>query len=172
MSIIKDFGLIAGLAGIALGVFLFLFREVIRKNIFQSLSRTQSFSIILVFMIMVWTLSLVSIYLYYQQPDDNRNEKNCSTWLYNKSLIDKTKSHQLGTGGRTYVNRNRLRGIINDLDFELDEKLDRDRSQLLWIIDNSPSYNDVNYNMLFTNEAKELRDKIERKIIKYLSECE
>ena len=65
MKFITEWGMIAGLAGLALGVFLVLFREVIRKKIFTTLTKKQSFIILLVFMILVWSLSAFSIIQYY-----------------------------------------------------------------------------------------------------------
>lgn len=64
MMFITEWGKIAGIAGISLGVFLFLFREVIRKNIFSKLTKKQSYVIILVFMLLVWSLSIFSIFQY------------------------------------------------------------------------------------------------------------
>jgi hypothetical protein len=66
MDFIKDWGMIAGLAGIALGVFVILFREVISKNIFSVLTKKQSYTIIIVFMILVWALAIFCIIEYYQ----------------------------------------------------------------------------------------------------------
>lgn len=71
MEFIKDWGMIAGLAGLALGVFLILFREVIRKNIFAKLTKKQSYTIIIFFMILVWTLSLFSIFQYYRAKQNS-----------------------------------------------------------------------------------------------------
>lgn len=65
MGFIKEWGLIAGLAGLALGSFFVLFREVIRKNIFSTLTKKQSYIIIIVFMILVWSLSIFAIIEYY-----------------------------------------------------------------------------------------------------------
>ncbi len=65
MDFIADWGLIAGIAGLALGVFLILFREVIRKKIFPVLTKKQSFQIIIVFMLLVWSIAGYSIYGYF-----------------------------------------------------------------------------------------------------------
>ena len=64
MEFIKEWGQIAGIAGLAMGAFLFLFREVIRKEIFVSLTKKQSFIIIIIFMALVWSISGYSIYTY------------------------------------------------------------------------------------------------------------
>jgi len=63
-SFITEWGNIAGIAGIALGIFLLLFGEVIRKNIFASLTKKQSYTIIILILVLVWSISVYAIYLY------------------------------------------------------------------------------------------------------------
>lgn len=67
MNFITEWGQIAGIAGIAVGVFLVLFREVIRKNIFPTLSKKQSFVVLLVFMGLTFFTGVLSLYFYYNQ---------------------------------------------------------------------------------------------------------
>ncbi len=71
MDFITDWGLIAGIGGLALGVLLILFREVIRKKIFPVLTKKQGFQIIIVFMLLVWSASIFCIYVYY---DSNKSD--------------------------------------------------------------------------------------------------
>lgn len=61
MQTIETMGKIAGIGGLALGVFLLLFRDVIRKNIFAGLTREQSFRIIRLILILVWSITLAGI---------------------------------------------------------------------------------------------------------------
>lgn len=65
MDFITEWGKIAGIAGISLGVVLVLFREVIRKNIFPKLSKKQSFMILITFMLLISGISVFSIIKYY-----------------------------------------------------------------------------------------------------------
>lgn len=74
MDFITEWGKIAGMAGLALGVFLLLFREVIRKNIFSKLTKKQSYTIIIVFMLLVWTLSILSIIQYTSGTSENSSQ--------------------------------------------------------------------------------------------------
>jgi hypothetical protein len=67
MEFIKEWGLIAGVAGIGLGVFVVLFREVIRKNIFPMLTKKHGFQLLIIFMILVWSVAIYSIYVYFNQ---------------------------------------------------------------------------------------------------------
>jgi hypothetical protein len=94
MDFIKEWGLIAGVAGLGLGVFLVLFREVIRKKIFPTLTKRQGFQTLLTFMLLVWSIALVSLILYFNQsqsngeiPDENGNELISETWKYKKSIF-------------------------------------------------------------------------------------
>jgi len=64
MGFIKEWGMIAGLAGLGLGVFLVLSREVIRLKIFSKLTKKQSYIIVVVFMLLVWSISIFSIVQY------------------------------------------------------------------------------------------------------------
>ena len=57
--------MIAGFAGLALGTFLYLFRVVISKKIFPQLTKKQSYIILILFMVLVWSISLLSIVLYF-----------------------------------------------------------------------------------------------------------
>ncbi len=94
MDFIKEWGLIAGVAGLGLGVFLVLFREVIRKKIFPTLTKKQGFQILLTFMILVWSIALFSLVIYYNQSQDNNdktegteNELVKATWIHKKSIF-------------------------------------------------------------------------------------
>ena len=59
--LLKELGQIAGIGGIAVGTFLLLFRDVIRKKIFPRLTQGQAFRVILVFMILTWSVALAGV---------------------------------------------------------------------------------------------------------------
>jgi hypothetical protein len=61
IPLVKTFGQIAGIGGLSLLVFIYLFREVIRKNIFPRFTREHAYQIIRLFMILVFLLSLSGI---------------------------------------------------------------------------------------------------------------
>lgn len=63
---LKDWGWIAGIAGIGVGAFVLLFREVIRKEIFPQLTKKQGFQIILIFLFLVWSVAIASLALYFK----------------------------------------------------------------------------------------------------------
>ena len=51
---IKTFGQIAGIGGLSLGIFLFLFKEIIKKKIFPQLTKVQAYKIIRLMLILIW----------------------------------------------------------------------------------------------------------------------
>ena len=60
-SILKIVGQVAGIGGIALGVFLLIFREVIRKNIFPNLAQIQAYRIIRLIVILTFFIAALGI---------------------------------------------------------------------------------------------------------------
>jgi hypothetical protein len=60
-EILKIVGQVAGIGGLALGVFLILFRDVIRKNIFPRLNEVQAYRLLIVIVILVWSIAIVGI---------------------------------------------------------------------------------------------------------------
>jgi len=58
---IKVFGQVAGIGGLAVGVFLYVARDIIRKEIFPTLTKKQSSRIILMLAFMAWTTALAGI---------------------------------------------------------------------------------------------------------------
>ena len=60
-TLFETLGAIAGIGGIALGVFLLLFRDVIRRNIFPNLTREQAYKIIRLVLILTFLIALAGI---------------------------------------------------------------------------------------------------------------
>lgn len=87
-SFIAEWGKIAGLAGLALGVFLILFREVIRKNIFASLTKKQSYTIIILILILVWSISVYAIYLYNMGESDSGDSSQVTVLVHGEKGKD------------------------------------------------------------------------------------
>ncbi len=54
-------GIVAGLAGISVIAFYYLFREFIKKNIFPKLSRDQAFRLLRLFLILVFAVTVIGI---------------------------------------------------------------------------------------------------------------
>ena len=60
-ELLKTLGQIAGIGGIALGVFLLLFRDLIRKKIFPTLTKDQAFRLLRLIAILIWSVALAGI---------------------------------------------------------------------------------------------------------------
>jgi hypothetical protein len=78
-SILKTVGQIAGIGGLSLGVLLIVFREIIRKNIFPTLSQADAYRLLRLITIAVWTVAILGM----------------GAWVY----LDKAGGVVAGTGG-------------------------------------------------------------------------
>ncbi len=61
LDIVVSFGKIAGIGGLGLGVFLLIFREVVRKSIFARLDRENSYRAIRLVLLFTWSLALAGL---------------------------------------------------------------------------------------------------------------
>lgn len=52
---------VGGITALIVGVFFLLYREIIRRNIFVTLSQSQTFVIFLLITILVWSLAITGI---------------------------------------------------------------------------------------------------------------
>jgi hypothetical protein len=75
LEILRTISQIAGIGGFAIGVFLLLFRDVIRKNIFPNLSRNEAFRLLRLMVILTWSIALAGIlaWAYAKRIDTDRN---------------------------------------------------------------------------------------------------
>jgi hypothetical protein len=60
-ELLRHVGQIAGLGGLALGVLLLVFREVLRKNIFPDLARAHAYRIIRLIVVLTFAIAAVGI---------------------------------------------------------------------------------------------------------------
>jgi hypothetical protein len=63
-SVIETFGKIAGVGGLALGVAFFVFRDVIAKNIFPSLTKTQAYRLLRLIVVFAFVVAVVGMVLW------------------------------------------------------------------------------------------------------------
>lgn len=61
ISLLKTLGQVAAPAGLAIGVFLYLARDIIAKNIFPILTKEKAYRIILFLSLMAWSIALAGI---------------------------------------------------------------------------------------------------------------
>lgn len=68
-DLLKTLGQIAGIGGISLGVFLLLFRDVIRKNIFPKFKNEQlAYRLLRLIVILVWSVAILGIIVWVLEP--------------------------------------------------------------------------------------------------------
>jgi hypothetical protein len=60
-DVLKIGGQVAGIGGLALGVFLLLFRDIIRKNIFPKLPPAEAYRLLRLITVAVWSVAIVGI---------------------------------------------------------------------------------------------------------------
>jgi hypothetical protein len=60
-DILKTVGQVAGIGGLALGVLLVIFRDIIRKNIFPKLPPAEAYRLLRLITVAVWSVAIVGI---------------------------------------------------------------------------------------------------------------
>ena len=84
LEILKVAGQIAGIGGLVVGATVLVYRDVIAKNIFPSLTKTQAYSLLRLTIILSWTIAIFGIaaWAYVSNPssherinDSNSNRK-------------------------------------------------------------------------------------------------
>ncbi len=80
-DLIKTVGQVAGIGGIALGVFLLLFKEIIRKNIFPMLTKEQAYRLLSRISVFVFIIALVGIgaWVYTSTSSSSSGDTNTAT---------------------------------------------------------------------------------------------
>lgn len=61
LQLLENLGKIAGIGGISLGVFLLLFRDLLRKKIFPTLTNDQAFRLLRTVVLLTWSIALAGI---------------------------------------------------------------------------------------------------------------
>ncbi len=103
-SILETVGKIAGIGGLSLGVFLILFQSLLKKIKVPGLKQSQWYTIILVFMILVWSVAISGMASWYFSTKNLRKvniesaftEKNIPVFSSRVHLGDNVFSRQGG----------------------------------------------------------------------------
>jgi hypothetical protein len=103
-------------------------------------------------------------------PDDDGPTMACSQWKSNLDIINSTYQG-LGTGEKTYVNKERTIQKLTNLELESNAVLEKEKNNLISLLRTAPKYSDPNYNIEFTQEAKLLRDQLKMGIQKEVNKC-
>jgi hypothetical protein len=60
-ELLKTLGETLGIAGVALGIFFLLFREVIRKSIFPKLEKADAYRLLRLVTVLIWSVAVIGI---------------------------------------------------------------------------------------------------------------
>jgi hypothetical protein len=60
-ELLKTLGQVLGIAGLGLGIFFLLFREVIRKSIFPMLKKDDAYRLLRLITVLIWSVAVVGI---------------------------------------------------------------------------------------------------------------
>jgi hypothetical protein len=105
-KILQIVGQVAGIGGIALGILLILFREIIRKNIFPNLTKEQAYKLLRLIVILVWTVALAGLvcWVYVKIKSPNKVITSNSALPQTSLVLTMTKEGWLDikAGGRVY----------------------------------------------------------------------
>lgn len=61
-QILRIVGSVAGLAGLAVGMILQLYREIVRKNVFPMLTRTDAYKLLRTIAVLAWSVAMFGIF--------------------------------------------------------------------------------------------------------------
>ena len=64
MDVLVELGKIAGIAGICVGAFTLIFRDVIRKKIFPTLPAGHAYRLLRLIIVCAWSIALIGIVLW------------------------------------------------------------------------------------------------------------
>lgn len=73
-EIFRVVGSVAGLAGLAIGLIVILFREVIRKQVFPQLARGQAYALLRMIVFLAWTIAVLGILAWVYLGRSSANE--------------------------------------------------------------------------------------------------
>lgn len=110
-NLMEVVGKIAGIGGIALGVFLLLFRDIIQKKIFPQLTKKQAFHLLVLISILVWSVAFAGIGAWiWTKGKENILPDNQKVFLIDS--INKTVVYKHGSKSNVVEVRNILKEIL------------------------------------------------------------
>ena len=61
-----------GLAGLALAAMLWLYRDIVAKNIFPTLTKTQAFRLLVLIALLFWSVAMAAVFVSVNGPDEGK----------------------------------------------------------------------------------------------------
>src|SRR5258708_11061824 len=77
-GIFKTLGATAGLAGLAIGLILLLYREIVRKNVFPALSKRDAYRLLRAIAVLSWSVAIVGIVSWVWSTSIDRRRQDAS----------------------------------------------------------------------------------------------
>lgn len=109
-----------------------------------------------------------------KEQSGGKGKNKIESYSKSKSNLSIIKStyQELGTAGKSYVNKQRTIQKFQNLDFESNSKDDKLRKEIIENINMAPAYSDPNYNVQITQETKLKRDQLKINIEKEVNKCD
>lgn len=125
LSVIEKIGQIAGIGGISLGVLLLIFKEIIRKNIFPSLTKNQAYNIIKLIVVFTFVVAISGI----------------AAWVWSETIYKKQEKKNTQIPEQENFRRIYFQGFDNVPNEELNQ---------MWLKGNSGDWHGSLDNTVFT----------------------
>ena len=98
-EVLKTVGQIAGIGGLALGVFLFLFRDIIRKNIFPQLTKQHAYRLLRLISVLVFLVAIAGLGAWVWGAREGGGDRIGGPGVINRGTVGGSVS--VGGGGPT-----------------------------------------------------------------------
>lgn len=150
-SLLKTVGQIAGIGGIALGVLLLVFRDVIRRNIFPRLASIQAYRLICLIVVLTFLIAAIGIgaWVYVQENGTPLPSQDTVLWSKNWATLSEPLPWMGSSEGYSATNRERLLRILKALDLSSATDLTQMRANLVMKVERAEARSgDSTYNML------------------------
>jgi hypothetical protein len=104
MISLVELGKIAGIAGIALGVFLTLYRDILRKKIFARLPAAESYRLLRLIIVLTWTIAVIGMGVWWQGSRPLPLKAEIKKWnessvVMNQLAIGMSRNYVLNVAG-------------------------------------------------------------------------
>lgn len=130
-EILEMAGKVAGLGGLVVGVFLLIFREVIRKEIFSGMTKEQSYKIVRLMLVLTWSVAVIGMLLWavnsYVYEKNITESDELDIVIMDSTLRDVVYDKDAWLVGRT--NADEITEILDDIQ---NLKLTKETTSLNW----------------------------------------
>jgi hypothetical protein len=114
-------GKIAGIAGVALGVFLLLYRDILRKRIFSRLPPVESYRILRLIIVLTWTIAVFGMFTWWQGSHPSEKPQAPTSWrtsgLLDELDIGLSRDYVIKQAGTP---RNSIEATVGKTNFRVD----------------------------------------------------